>query len=149
VESRAISHSLVKTLRKVPMFAGLNDHDLLHIVGLSANLHWHSGGMVFEAGAPGDALYIVLSGKVRIYTARDGDEVEVATIGPGDFFGELSLMRKEAHSKNARAVGDTDLMAIPNESFTSLLQSDERLRAAVENKMAERLSASDGALDLN
>lgn len=149
MESRAISHSLVKTLRKVPMFAGLSDDDLLDIVGVSANLHWHSDGMVFEAGEPGDALYIVLSGKVRIYTTRDGDEVEVATIGPGDFFGELSLMRKEPHSKSARAVGDADLMAIPNESFTSLLQSDERLRAAVERVMAERLSASDRALDLN
>ncbi|MDQ3618900.1 MAG: cyclic nucleotide-binding domain-containing protein [Actinomycetota bacterium] len=144
-----ISHSLVKTLRKVPMFEGLDDHDLLHIVGLSANLQWPAEGMVFTDGSAGDALYIVLSGRVRIYATVDGKEIDVASIGPGDFFGELSLMREEPHSKSAQATEQTELMAIPKDSFASLLASDARLRGVVDQRISERLAANDQALNLN
>ena len=149
MDHKQISHSLVKTLRKVPMFEGLDDHDLLHIVGLSANLQWPPGGMVFVDGADGDALYIVLSGRVRIFATVDEKEIEVASIGPGDFFGELSLMRDEPHSKSAQAAEQTELMAIPRDSFSSLLASDSRLREVVDTRIAERLAANDQALTLN
>lgn len=149
MDHKQISHSLVKTLRKVPMFEGLDDHDLLHIVGLSANLQWPAGGMVFVDGADGDALYIVLSGRVRIFATVDEKEIEVASIGPGDFFGELSLMRDEPHSKSAQATEQTELMAIPKDSFSSLLASDSRLREVVDTRIAERLAANDQALTLN
>lgn len=149
MDHKQISHSLVKTLRKVPMFEGLDDHDLLHIVGLSANLQWPAGGMVFVDGADGDALYIVLSGRVRIFATVDEKEIEVASIGPGDFFGELSLMRDEPHSKSAQATEQTELMVIPKDSFSSLLASDSRLREVVDTRIAERLAANDQALTLN
>ena len=149
MDRKQISHSLVKTLRKVPMFEGLDDHDLLHIVGLSANLQWPPDGMVFSLGAAGDALYIVLSGRVRIYATVDDKEIDVASIGPGDFFGELSLMREEPHSKSAQATEQTELMVIPKDSFASLLASDPRLRGVVDQRIAERLAANDQALNLN
>ena len=149
MDHKQISHSLVKTLRKVPMFEGLDDHDLLHIVGLSANLQWPAGGLVFVDGADGDALYIVLSGRVRIFATVDEKEIEVASIGPGDFFGELSLMRDEPHSKSAQATEQTELMVIPKDSFSSLLASDSRLREVVDTRIAERLAANDQALTLN
>ena len=47
-----IGHSLVKALRSVPGFSALDDRDLLQIVGASVNLHWPTGAIVFEEGAP-------------------------------------------------------------------------------------------------
>ena len=134
-----IGHSLVKALRSVPGFSSLDDRDLLQIVGVSINLHWPSGSTVFTEGAPAEGLYIVLSGCVRILVGPREDETEVASIGPGEFFGELSLLEDRTHSKNARATEDSELMILPKESFRALLEVDEVLAQHVKDKVEERL----------
>ncbi|MBA2313721.1 MAG: cyclic nucleotide-binding domain-containing protein [Actinobacteria bacterium] len=138
-----VGHSLIKALRRVPAFSTLVDHDLLLIVGASVNLYWNSGSIVFERGDSAEALYIVLSGKVRIYFDNGENETDVATVGPGEFFGELSLLRDEVHSKSAQASEDCELMIIPRESFRSLISSDSTLAEHISEKMEERLKADD------
>ncbi len=136
-----ISHSLVRTLRNVPIFALLSDSDLLHIAGTSANLHWDADSTIFETGAPADALYIVLSGRVRICQPDRGQEREVASIGEGDYFGEISLMLDRKHSRSAAAAEPTELMVIPTELFRGLLEGDSRLADHLRSRMEERLKA--------
>jgi CRP-like cAMP-binding protein len=133
--SNPVSHSLVKALRRVPAFAGLDEATLLELVGCSVNLHWDSGKVVFEPGDPAEALYVVLSGRVRI---ADADRV-IATIDSGDYFGELSLMLDTTHSKAAIAAGQTELMVVPKESFQALLAERPELESLVRRQMEERL----------
>jgi CRP-like cAMP-binding protein len=140
---RNISHSLVRALRHVPVFESLSDHDLLQVAGVSANLHWSRGSPVFEEGSPTDGLYIVLSGRVGIFFASEEGEQEVATIDPGEFFGELALLREEMHSKSARAMEESELIVIPKESLQALLASDTLLAKHVTEKMDERLRANE------
>jgi CRP-like cAMP-binding protein len=90
----------------------------------------------------------VLSGKVRIFDTADGREAEVASIGPGDFCGELALLRDETHSKNAQAVEESELMVIPKERFRRLISSDSGLAEHVHQKMEERLRANTAPRDL-
>jgi CRP/FNR family cyclic AMP-dependent transcriptional regulator len=136
---KEIGHSLLKALRSVPGFSSLDDRDLLQIVGVSMNLHWPAGSTVFTEGAPAEGLYIVLSGGVRILVGPKESESEVALIGPGEFFGELSLLEDRTHSKNARATEDTELMILPKESFRALLEVDTVLAQHVKEKVEERL----------
>jgi CRP/FNR family cyclic AMP-dependent transcriptional regulator len=136
---KEIGHSLLKALRSVPGFSSLDDRDLLQIVGVSMNLHWPGGSTVFTEGAPAEGLYIVLSGGVRILVGPKESESEVALIGPGEFFGELSLLEDRTHSKNARATEDTELMILPKESFRALLEVDAVLAQHVKEKVEERL----------
>jgi CRP/FNR family cyclic AMP-dependent transcriptional regulator len=138
-----IGHSLVKALRSVPGFSALDDRDLLQIVGVSVNLHWPTGALIFEQGMPAEALYIVLSGRVQIYVTDEGREREVATIGPGEFFGEFSLLRDETHSKCARSIEDSELMIIPKGPFQRLLSYDTELAGHVSGTMEQRLRAND------
>lgn len=133
--SDTVRHSLVKSLRRVPEFADLDDRTVLDAVGCSANLYWPSGSVVFEPGADAEGLYVVLSGSVRILE----DGTEIATIGPGDYFGELSLLRDTAHTKTARVEEDAELMVIPRTPFQELLARDARLAAHLERKARERL----------
>ena len=136
---KEIGHSLVKALRSVPGFSSLDDRDLLQIVGVSMNLHWPTGGVVFTEGATAEGLYIVLSGCVRILVGPRDSETEVASIGPGEFFGELSLLEDRTHSKNARATEDSELMILPKGSFRRLLDADAVLAQHVSEKVEERL----------
>ena len=114
----AVTHSLVNALRAVPGFDALDDRTLLSVVGDSANLFWSEGSVVFEQGSPGDGLYVVLSGAVRILGAN-GDEVNV--LGSGDFFGEFSLVLDTDHMNDVVAAEDTELMVVPKESFERLI----------------------------
>ena len=136
--TRPITHSLVKALRHVPGFDVLSDRDLLRIVGASVNLAWPAGSMVFEKDSPGEALYIVLSGKVRIYDQVNGNELEIARIGPGDFFGEMSLISDTTHTKNVQAVEDSELLVLMKDSFRRLLEMNEDLAAAVHERLEKR-----------
>ena len=134
-----ISHSLVKALRSVPDFASLPDQDLLDIVGASANLAWPAGTTIFEIGSPSEALYIVLSGSVVISDVVDGRRIEVSRVGPGTSFGELSLLLRTTHTKEAVAEEDTELMIVPKESFQGLLESNPDLAQYFRRRLEERL----------
>lgn len=133
-----VTHSLVKALRSVPDFASLDDRTLVRIVGASTNLFWRAGTLVFEKGSSSEGLWVILSGKVRIFDVEDGDEVDVSTIEPGNSFGELSLLLRTTHTKNAQAVEDTELMVVPEESFEELLDDNPDLAAVFQRRVRER-----------
>lgn len=133
-----VTHSLVKALRSVPDFADLDDAGLLHLVGASVNLAFPKGSLVFQQGSPGEALSVVLFGEVRIFEARDGEEIEVARLGPGESFGELSLMLRTVHSKTAQAIQDTELLMIPGEMFEEVLATNAELDAKFRRRLEER-----------
>jgi CRP-like cAMP-binding protein len=137
--SGQIRHSLVSALAAVPDFAALDDRTLLQIVGASANLAWAANSVVFEKGSPSDALYIILTGRVRIADVIDDKEVEIATLEPGDFFGELSLLLHTTHSKTATTLEDTELMVLPKESFQELLAAHADLAGHLRRKLEARL----------
>ena len=137
--AETVTHSLVKALRTVPDFAPLGDEDLLRIVGASTNLFWPAGSLVFARGSEAEALYVILTGKVRIFEVIEGTEVEVSVIGPGDSFGELSLLLHTTHTKDARAEEDTELMVVPKESFQGLLARHPDLATHFRKRLAERL----------
>ena len=137
-----VSHSLVQALRVVPGFDALDDDSLLRIVGASANLFWSTGGTVFDQGTPGDALYVVLSGEVGIFDVEGDDEVEIARIGSGEFFGEFSLLMRSSHTKAARALADSELMVLPKDSFRELLDANPDLCEHFRRKVEERSPAA-------
>ena len=122
-----ITHSLVKALKGVHGFGVLEGPDLLCIVGASVNLNWPAGSHVFKKGSPGEALYVVLSGEVRIYDEVDGQEVEIARTGPGKYFGEMSLLKDTTHTKNVQATEDSELLVITKEEFREMLESNADL----------------------
>ena len=140
--SDRVTHSLVGALRAVPGFDALDEKGLVEVVGCSANMLWRAGSAVFSAGEPAEALFVVLSGEVRITEARDGEEVEVARIGAGDYFGELSLLDDRTRSRNARVVEDAELMVVPKDSFQDLLADEPELASAFRKKAEERFPTS-------
>jgi CRP-like cAMP-binding protein len=128
-----VTHSLVKALRTVPEFESLDDRALLRIVGASVNLFWPAGSTIFEKGAPSEGVYIVLSGRVRVF---DPDAPDAATdLKPGESFGELSLLLNRTHSKTAKAKKDAELMVVPGSSFRELLDASPDLDALFRRKI--------------
>jgi CRP-like cAMP-binding protein len=133
-----VPHSLVRTLGSIPTFSPLDEETLLTIVGESMNLVWRQNSRIFEQGTPGDALYVILSGTIAIH---DGDSIEghvVAELGPGDYFGELSLLLNTTHSRTATALADCELLVLPKDAFVELLTTNPKLQAHFEQVLEER-----------
>jgi CRP-like cAMP-binding protein len=135
------SHTLVKALRNVPSLAVCDDDTLLEIVGDSINLVWPSGHRVFEHGTPSSGLYIVLSGRVRVLGDGGG---ELAELGPGEHFGEMSLLFGTTHQSTVETLDATELMVVPKVRFDALLAAHPELSDAIRRKAEERMALNRG-----
>jgi CRP-like cAMP-binding protein len=105
---------------------------------------WPQGSFVFTKGSPADALYIVLEGAVRIYDEIDDAEIEIARTGPGEYFGEISLLMDTTHTKNVQAVEDTELLVLSKESFGRLLASNPNLEQQIRERSETRRTQTEG-----
>lgn len=130
-------HSSVRTLREVPIFADLDERDLLRVVGESANLLWPAGSTVFRIGDDAEALFVVVGGRVVIVDEH-GDEI--AEVGPGGYFGEQSLLSDTTHSRTVRSLEDAELLVLPRSLFESLVESDADLAEKVRRGLDERIA---------
>lgn len=140
----SITHSLIKALKGVPGFDALSESYLVEIAGASVNLIWPDGSFVYRKGSPADALYIVLEGEVRIYDEVDGSEIEIARTGPGEYFGEISLLLDTTHTKNVQACGRTELLVLSKQSFGRLLAGNPNLDAQIRQRSETRRSEAEG-----
>jgi CRP-like cAMP-binding protein len=109
-------------LRAIPLFRKLSPAAIEKMSGLMVKVAFKAGDTVFLQHEPGDALYLVDSGKVRIW-AHDGDanEVTLSELKPGDFLGEMSVLDGGKRSANATAVVDTTLHCLRREDFEGFL----------------------------
>lgn len=131
------SHTLVNALKGVPSLSSCDEPVLLQVVGDSINLVWPAGHKVFEHGTPSSGLFIVLSGRVRVL--RDGGG-ELAELGPGDHFGELSLLLGTTHQHTVETLEDAELMVLPKERFDALLADHPKLADEIRRKAEERMA---------
>jgi CRP-like cAMP-binding protein len=100
-----------------------------------------TGEILFHAGAPGDALYIVAKGEVLVLQpAKESGEAEVAiaTLGPGAAFGEMALLSGAPRTATIRAETDAELLRIDKEEFGRMVASDRELGVAVQRLSHER-----------
>jgi CRP-like cAMP-binding protein len=123
-----------------PLFRQLSSEALDEISGLMVKESHKAGDTIFLAGERGDALYIVDSGKVRIWV-RDGDgnDVTLSELEPGNFFGEMSVLDGGKRSANATASLDTTLHCLLRKAFEGFLLEHPRAALEVVRGIGERL----------
>ncbi len=101
--------------------------------------------VIFREGGPARNFYVILDGKVQILRHQDGQEREERTLGPGEFFGERSLLRGAQHSASARAETPVDLLIMNGADFTSLATSSTRFGALLDDAIQQRRSGGEPA----
>lgn len=109
-------------LARVPFFDGLTGEALALIAEVTREEAHPLGARIFQYGDPGDRLYIILDGKVRISrnVAGMGEEA-LAVLGPGEVFGEMALLDEAPRSADARAHERCRLLVITKDDFDDLL----------------------------
>src|SRR6476646_1966841 len=131
---------LVESLARIPFFAGLDQAALERVAAGTRTRRFRRGEIIFHAGDPGNALYIIVSGDVKIsLPSEEGDEAILATIGPGDVFGELALLDGAPRSATATALIATEAVILPRDQFRELVATEPAVRDILLASLAGEL----------
>jgi CRP-like cAMP-binding protein len=95
--------------------------------------------MVFSEGEPGDELYIIRKGLVKITKIAEGNEVLLALLKPGDIFGEMALLESKPRVACAITYGDCVLLAVSRANFTHMVATQPQIVARLTTLLAERI----------
>lgn len=125
-------------LRGCSCFAVLTESELATVREQAEVRHFKLGEVVFREGDPGDRMYLVYSGKVRVLRRQNGDEVPLNTLCAGEHFGEMALLGRKRRSATIRAADDSTLIAIPASAIATLAGANSELRSYFDH-YAERV----------
>lgn len=132
--------SRVAMLRKVSLFAGLSDQEFEVLADSLGKRTFGKGMIIFHKGSPGQTLYIIESGKVRIFIlSESGQEISVNIYGPSDVFGELSLLDGLPRSAGAVAVERTVTYTLHRDDFLRHLEAYPRMAKSIMEVLSTRL----------
>jgi len=127
-------------LRKVPLFAGLSDQELEVLADSLGRRTFGKGMIIFHKGSLGQTLYIIESGKVRIFIlSESGQEISVNIYGPGDVFGELALLDGLPRSAGAIALEKTVTLTLHRDDFLRHLEAYPRMARSIMEVLSTRL----------
>jgi CRP/FNR family transcriptional regulator, cyclic AMP receptor protein len=130
----------VPALHHVPLFQLLDDQQVHKISLLLKERHYRKGDTVFHQGDPGGCLFLVTSGRVRIFlNSADGREATVRFYGPNSAFGEFSVLDGQPRSASAAAVDDVTTLVLYRDDFMPLLRQHFELVEQLFAMLTERL----------
>jgi signal transduction histidine kinase len=131
-----------KALQRISLFRGLGDDDLARIAGAGTERTFAEGEVVFRQGDAGDALYLVLSGEVRLYKLDAGNELDLGVARADEYFGEMSLVDGAPRSANAMARTRSVLMLIRRADYLALLSKSQDMLGDVLGRLTQNLRES-------
>jgi CRP/FNR family cyclic AMP-dependent transcriptional regulator len=135
------------TLRTVPIFESLDDEAAAKICSLLETEDCEPAATLFRAGDAGDAMYLIESGKVQItMKSTAGEELILAVLGRGDFFGEMALIDDKPRSANATVVEASRLVVLSREHFLTFLNSSPNVAVEMLTALSRRLRRTDELL---
>jgi CRP/FNR family cyclic AMP-dependent transcriptional regulator len=106
-------------------------------------VQFKAGTTVFRQGDAGDEMFVISRGRIRLLLGAEDHEREIAVLQPGDFFGELSLLRGARRTATAVAADDCVLLAIRRDVFAMMMQDDLEVVFRMMDALGGRLSQTD------
>ncbi|MDI6756830.1 MAG: Crp/Fnr family transcriptional regulator [Endomicrobiia bacterium] len=139
--------SVKDILKKIVLFRRLSERDLDKIKSIGKFRNYKPGEIIFGENTSGNALYIVLSGVVKIFTQTGLKKKTLAYLQAGEFFGEMSLIDLKPRSASAVALENCELMVIEKKEFNRLLSRDVNIVLNIMRTLTLRLRTADQEIE--
>jgi len=137
----------VEAIRSVTLFASLRDEEAEELVTLLQSRPVPAGTLLFHAGENGDAMYLIQSGRVRIAVDdSEGQQIVLAELAQGDFFGEMSLIDGKQRSADAHVIEDAQLSVLSRENFLRYINTHPGVALEMLSAVFQRLRHTDRML---
>src|ERR1700749_772006 len=133
-------------LRRAPLFDALDDEGARTLRRQMAEVKLSRGEHLFMEGDDGDALYVVIEGKMKLTrAAADGRDNLLSVIGPGEMFGELSLFDPRPRTSSASAVTEVALAVLPHDDLLPLMRKRPQISLHLMPALVQRLRPANHA----
>ena len=140
--------SNLELIRRVPLFALLTTAQAETVADAVIKRRFKRGEVVVEQGEKSNTLFILLTGRARVISAdRRGREVILATLQPGDYVGEMSLIDNQVHSATVRAEVQTDMLSLGRAEFARCLPENSSMAYAIMKGLVQRLRQADRKIE--
>ncbi len=124
---------------KVPFLSGLTEDQAHYLAKSAEQIPFHKGQTVIFRGTTVDGLHVVAQGRVSVHAKVGKQVVQVAELGPGEVFGETSIVEMTTAGATIKSEeDDTLIFVVPEIAFRKILGVDEDLKARVMSVIAER-----------
>lgn len=140
--------SNLELIRRVPLFSTLTQAQAESVADAVIKRRYKRGELIVEQGKKSNFLAIVLTGRARVITQDNrGREVILATMNPGDYVGEMSLIDNQPHSATVRAEVQTDVLILGRVEFARCLPENTSMAYAVMKGLVQRLRQADRKIE--
>ncbi|MFT5933709.1 MAG: CRP/FNR family cyclic AMP-dependent transcriptional regulator [Hydrogenophaga sp.] len=147
-KSRMSILSNLDLIRRVPLFSTLTQAQAESVADAVIKRRFKRGECIVEQGKKSNMLAIVLTGRARVLTTDSrGREVILATLNPGDYVGEMSLIDNQPHSDTVRAEIQTDALILGRTEFARCLPENSSMAYAVMRGLVQRLRHADRKIE--
>lgn len=138
-------------LRSIGLFGALSDEVLVHLSAELSVTTPDAGATVFREGEPAREMFVLINGEMEVLKrSQGGVEARVAMLGPGDWFGEMSILDVQPRSATVRALAPSRLVRITAADLDSLYRYDVKSYAIIvlnlARELSRRLRVADGIL---
>ena len=130
----------VLALKQSPLFEGLSRKQLAHLARLSDDLDVPAGTVLCREGSRGREFFVIIDGEAEV--TKGGRHI--ATVGPGDFFGEIALLERVNRTATVTALTPVRFFVISDIAFQSVLDTDPTIERKVLRALARRVLAVSG-----
>jgi CRP-like cAMP-binding protein len=126
------------------IFSSLNDGDIKALSKMGDRRHWQKGSQIISEGDGGNAIYLILSGKVKVVLyGEEGKEIVLSVMKKGDVFGEMSLFDREPRSANVEAIEDAECFIIHGNNLLKYIESHPSVALNFLSHLSRRLREAD------
>ena len=130
----------VLLLRHVPLLEDLTPEELQRVAAISSDMDFEDGEHICEQDEPGDQMFVIVSGEVRVVVKQDRQPVkEIARRAAGDVVGEMSIISGEPRVASVIAAGEVRTLCLDRLSFESLLRERPEISLAVMRELCKRI----------
>jgi uncharacterized membrane protein len=137
----------LEALRSVPLFGSLDDQAASELRSLLSDRIVPQNTRLFRQGDNGDALYLIESGRVRIsIRGDDKQELTLAELAQGDFFGEMAIIDGRQRSADAQVIEEARLAILSRDAFLSFVRSNPDVALKMLSALTDRLRRTDELL---
>lgn len=129
---------VAEALGKADFLAPLSEAERAELAGMVRPAPMHRDEVIIRQGDPGDSCFIIMSGLAEVSVTAPGGKCVVRELGPGQVFGEMSLMTGEARSATVRALTDMEVVRVSKTSFARILAANPRIAEEISAVLARR-----------